>query len=274
MPHVRRGTYSTLTASQRATYEAVIHALDHHRLLGIVDAVTAIWGRGRPNSFGTDQFRLSVVLSRNAQIQLWDKGFEFSGRGHVKRSSGSSENRYTTDNAREPGRLPKLQVSWLREDPRIGEIDIDYRSLRRLAHLDPANSDVRESSGENPHFCLHIAKYGERLVDWWNDEPEECNRSVANSSVPLSPPGWVELGLENTPEEWAIDVPNTETLDVGRRMVVTKFREMFFRIRSGGSRPPVVGRVYRGTCVRLLADHERMGGGVLWVRIQRVNCDR
>ena len=174
--------YSPLTVAQRATYEAIVHALDHHRLLGIVDAVTVIWGEAfQPNGLlstdGKDQFRLSVVLNRNALTRLWDENFEFSGRGHVKRSSGSSASIYDTDSAREPGGLPKLQVSWLRDDPRIGEIDIDYRSLRSLPHLNPENSDVRGSLRGNPHYCLHRAKYDDsrqKLVDWWNSEPEQC----------------------------------------------------------------------------------------------------
>lgn len=37
-------TYETLTKEQRSTYEAIIHALDSKDLLGIVDAVTMIWG--------------------------------------------------------------------------------------------------------------------------------------------------------------------------------------------------------------------------------------
>ena len=151
----------------------------------VVDAVTVIWGvvgeafqpNGLLSTAGKDQFRLSVVLNRNALTRLWDENFEFSGRGHVKRSSGSSASIYDTDSAREPGGLPKLQVSWLRDDPRIGEIDIDYRSLRSLPHLNPENSDVRGSLRGNPHYCLHRAKYDDsrqKLVDWWNSEPEQC----------------------------------------------------------------------------------------------------
>ena len=171
--------YKTLSESQRVTYEAIIHALDHHRLLGILDAVTAIWGKeavprnGRtPPAKGTDQFRLSVVLDPNALTRLWESGFEFDGRGHVRFARGSSARVRSTDSARGPQDLPRLHVSWLRADPRVGEIDIDYRS--GLPHMDRDNSDVRKSSDGTSHYCLHRAKYGNRLVDWWNEEQEQC----------------------------------------------------------------------------------------------------
>lgn len=175
--------YSTLTVAQRATYEAIVHALDHHDLLDIVDAVTAIWGEAfQPNGLlstdGKEQFRLSVVLHRNALTRLWGENFEFSGRGHVKHSSGSSASIYNTGSARESGGLPRLHISWLRDDPRIGEIDIDYRSLGSLRHISPENSDVRGSLSGTPHYCLHQAKYGDsrqRLVDWWNSKPQQCD---------------------------------------------------------------------------------------------------
>ena len=86
-------TYDTLTVAQRATYEAIMHALDYHKLLGILDAVTAVWGEecqrnGLLSTDGAEQFRLSVVLSHDAPTRLWESKFEFNRRGHVKRASG------------------------------------------------------------------------------------------------------------------------------------------------------------------------------------------
>ena len=78
-----------------------------------------------------------------------------------------------TDAVRGKGDLPRLQVSWLESDSRIGEIDIDYRESSE-SHMRPANSDVRASTAGVPHYCLHREKYGERLVAWWTDEEIDC----------------------------------------------------------------------------------------------------
>jgi hypothetical protein len=271
-----------LTVAQRATYEAIIHALDHHKLLGIVDAVTAVWGQecqgnGLLSTKGAEQFRLSVVLSYDAPTRLWESKFKFIGRGHVRRASGASVSRNNTDSAREPGDLPKLQVSWLRDDPRIGEIDIDYRSLWSVPHLDPENSDVREVNPQGtPHYCLYRAKYGDELTDWWAGGDTRCDvPGSAKEAIVLR--GWVEFGHARDPERWPFRFPgplekNLQGLEEARRnrfqLVTTEsiqVQPVVSQTREG-ARPLEVGR-----CVVPLS--YRHSGNTLWVRVKRVDCE-
>ena len=179
-------SYATLTESQRATYEAIVHALENTGLLEIVQAVTAVWGeavdeRGLLSRQGLDQFRVSVVLSRDAREKLWAHGTKLDYRGHVKLAEGDRVGVDDADGARELGDPPNLHVSWREDDPRIGEIDIDYRPLRsspvRGGHLEPENSDVRKSFDGTRHYCLYLRKYDDGLVDWWadNDDGQACD---------------------------------------------------------------------------------------------------
>ena len=181
--------YRTLTPAQRSTYEAIMIALWREDLLDIVDAVTGIWGEafqdnGLLSPIGTDQFRLSVELSPNAVKLLEDRRFQFFSRGHVKLSSGGTGRNPHSARAPSGTRYPRLQISWLSGDSRIGEIDLDYRAHGRFnifsRHLDPANSDIRDSHDDISHYCMYRMKYGTRLNDWWKEVPEDC---VRNASV-------------------------------------------------------------------------------------------
>lgn len=259
--------YATLTEAQRATYEAIMHALDHHELLDTIDAVTAIWGEGRASS-GADQFRLSVILSRDAPSVLKSKGFKFEDGRHVKLSSGRGVGSGTVS-AREPGNVPKLQVSWLESDPRIGEIDIDYRPpdardvVGLIHHLYPSNSDVRG------YYCPHRTKYNQGgLIDWWNESPEECRDVTEAESHP--PAGWVQLGPDYNPKSWALDVQDVASLAPDLRVEVTRFRHIRLTTSTTAD---ALGTIDRGACVELLGEHERQSGGLIWVRIQRVDCE-
>ena len=213
---------------------------------------------------GADQFRLSVVLSRDARTLLWQQGFEFSGRGHVKLFDGSSANRYTTDSARESGGLPKLQISWRRQDPRIGEIDIDYRSLDSFSHVaSAANSDVRASG--NVHYCLHVAKYGNRLVNWWDEDLGCRNSTVADNALGI--PGWTQLGATYDTIDWVFDVPSADSLEVGRVLSVRQYRDLYYTTSRGDP----IGRVDYGQCVALL-ERPVVENRIFWIRVQRVDC--
>ncbi len=256
--------YATLTEAQRATYEAIVHALDHLELLDTIDAVTAIWGEGRASA-GADQFRLSVVLSLDAPSVLKRKGFKFEDGRHVKFSSGRREGSGTAS-AREPGTIPKLQVSWLEGDPRMGEIDIDYHSHRVddvwgiFSHLDSSNSDVRG------HYCSHRKKYHQGgLIDWWNESPEECRDVTEPESYPQA--GWVQLGPGYNPDSWALEVQDVQSLAPGSRVLVKRFRNI--RLTKHIRAAPL-GTIDKGACVRLLEEAEHESGDLIWVRIQRV----
>ena len=261
--------YYTLTKSQRATYEAIVHALEHHDLLDIVDAVTAIWGEpDTPSTQGLDQFRISVILSRDALDRLSEDGFALGDWGHVKRADGRGSSAIQANGTREPGdTMPKLQISWFENDPRIGEIDIDYRAAG-LRHGDPQNSDVRESLDDVLHYCLYRAKYGDALIDWWNAEPTQCTEVPA---MPPRPEGWVFLGPASDSDNWPFDVNDVDSLQVGLRMRSTEYRQAYLRPRRGITGPQPLFVIDSPTCVELL--NKTRYGTAIWVHIRPVACE-
>lgn len=168
-----------LTVSQRATFEAVAHALEQEGIDGLIVSVTAVWGEDPRSTDGTRQFRVSVVLAEDVERILNENGYVLSKRGHVILPTGEVEKGdRDADSARQPGRPPKLQISWLEADPTIGEVDIDYREFQlsfdvfRLGfggHLEPNNSSVMARlPGGRSHYSLHLDRYGPGLVRWWN----------------------------------------------------------------------------------------------------------
>ena len=61
-----------------------------------------------------------------------------------------------------------MQVSWLRGNPTVGEVDIDYLKPGDLGHDYAWNSDVRfQRGGHVSHYRRHVRTYGAGLVDWW-----------------------------------------------------------------------------------------------------------
>ena len=169
--------YRGLRESQRTTFESIMHALGSMAKLEIIESVTAIWGEGHPEwAEGTDQFRLSVILADGAvRNLLTDPNFEQNevlgvGLGHVKLPSGVVVDWQDADSVRQTGRRPTLQISWLEDDYRIGEVDIDYRENDN-EHHEASNSDVRsELPDGTPHFDLHTERYGQGLFRWWSSQ--------------------------------------------------------------------------------------------------------
>ena len=165
--------YNSLTESQRATFEAIVHALYAQGIFAIVDEVTAIWGEDPGSDDGEDQFRLSVTFAEGTvEFLLSHRDYrkhplEF-GWGHVKLPNGDVAGWTDADSVRQTGRRPGLQISWLENDRTTGEIDIDYRENGE-GHDDPANSDVRASAEGEPHLDRHRERYRlpPALNPWW-----------------------------------------------------------------------------------------------------------
>lgn len=163
--------YNALEEPDRATFEAIMHALGAQGLLDIVTSVTAIWGEVPPFTQGLDQFRISVRLVDGAPARLDDNGYRRSGNPHVKLPDGRRVGWRDAATARQSGGHPSMQISWLKEDPTVGEIDIDYvpfgwRAFFGFGHASPGNSDVRDDLwGTRPNYDEHIRRYG--LERWW-----------------------------------------------------------------------------------------------------------
>lgn len=169
------GLYDSLTVTQRATFEAVIHALEAEGIDDLIEGVTRVWG-ATSGAEGVRQFRLSVTLVPDARARLEALDYGISYRGHVILPSGEVvKGDFDVDSARQRGRTPKLQISWLEDTPTVGEVDIDYRPFGFFdligfpgGHLDPDNSNVTAALGSGyPHYHLHAARYGPGLVRWW-----------------------------------------------------------------------------------------------------------
>jgi hypothetical protein len=165
-------SYDRLSASTRATFEAVTHALLNTTLttqdgsslgtgLDLIQLVEAVYGQ-IPGLGGDRQFRLYALLKPDA----------------LDRLSRSQQFRRRSDNGtyhagypicfRQRGGVPALQVS-VTATGRRADIDIDYRSTRVPlvlfnGHLRSSNSDVRVDR----NFNRFVDRWG-GLTDWWND---------------------------------------------------------------------------------------------------------
>lgn len=164
--------YNALEESERTTFEAIMHALEDQGLLDLVTGVTAIWGEIPRSTQGLDQFRLSVTLAAGAAERLRSSDYPGQNGPHVKLPNGRRVGWRDAATARQSGGPPSMQVSWLKRNPTVGEIDIDYIPFGALAffgmgHMSPQNSDVRaDPLGEPPNYDVHVRRYG-HLERWW-----------------------------------------------------------------------------------------------------------
>ena len=172
--------YDALKESERTTLEAIMHALQRGGVLHLVTGVTAIWGEIPQSTQGLDQFRISVTLAEGAPAHLHNNGYPGRSNPHVKLPNGDRVGWRGADTARQSDGPPSMQVSWLKRDPTVGEIDIDYirfgevefsasflANILGFGHTSPQNSDVRaDPLGNPPNYCVHVNRYG-YLERWW-----------------------------------------------------------------------------------------------------------
>jgi hypothetical protein len=166
------GSYDKLSASTRATFEAVTHALLNTTLtaqdgsslgtgLDLIELVEAVYGQ-IPGLGGDRQFRLYALLKPDALDRL-SRSEEFK-----RRSDNDVFHAGYPICFRQRGGLPALQLS-ITATGRRADIDIDYRSGRVPfvlfnGHWRSSNSDVRVDR----NFNRFVSRWGE-LSDWWND---------------------------------------------------------------------------------------------------------
>ena len=171
--------YNSRRQSERTTFEAIVHALESLELLHLVQSVDAMWGVQNTEE-GRHQYRLSATLIDGAVDELKRRrDFRFDAvTGHVKLADGTligggtpwaflrAAPRVDTVRQWRPQRGPhraSMQISWLEDDRRTADIDIDYRAFGSGDHSRPWNSDVRFST----HYEFHVETYGPGLPNWW-----------------------------------------------------------------------------------------------------------
>jgi hypothetical protein len=163
--------YSSLTQSQRTTYEAVMHALSRSKLtdgtgkplkqnaLELVTSINEI--AGQINGVrGDKQYRLYVSLAPEAE-DILTRSREF-----FRDKDNTVFHKDFPINFRQRGREPTLQIS-ISKDGSRADIDVDYRSSRPPqalvnGHLRAANSDVRVGN----NYLEHIGRWF-GLIRWW-----------------------------------------------------------------------------------------------------------
>ena len=175
---------ATLTADRRTVFHAAVRALfteilarggnpSGYRLIDFVDHVTGIWGLRPGNNQGRHQFRVSLT---------WRPGFVSALEGsrnlpstsgpHVLMPGGDDDPMFTSFDVRagrhsrthrEAVDPPNIQVSYLRRDPSVGEIDIDFHGVPILCfcHCTPSNSDPSSAKrGGHSHLDDFNVRYG------------------------------------------------------------------------------------------------------------------
>jgi hypothetical protein len=163
--------WSTLSVSERTTFDAVTHALERTELsdengqsLGKaldlcldVDSIAGqYYGRG-----GDQQFRIYFKLRPDTR-EILEKSREF----YHDHDNTVYHIGYPFSH-RQTGKPPTIQFS-MSEDGLKGDIDVDYRSSKMPramwnGHITSANSDVR--AGKN--YSLHTDRWM-GLSAWWN----------------------------------------------------------------------------------------------------------
>jgi RHS repeat-associated protein len=162
--------YNGLDESERATYEAVTHALMNTALtdangnvvgnaLDLVASVDSIAGEVEGKG-GDKQFRVYFTLKEGAaEILQSAQGFA-RGKNRVHHEGFPDSFRQGRNPLRK-GKRAGLQVS-VSADGNRSDVDVDYRFL---THLTVDNSDVRAEG----NYQRHIDRWP-GLVKWWDDK--------------------------------------------------------------------------------------------------------
>jgi len=128
-------------------------------LSAFIQEIRGVWGVRPRNPQGKHQFRLSVYFKTGVRDALdQSKAFNKAAFPHVLlpvRHGGDDDPEFKDfTSGREPKTWrqeaddpPRLQVSLLNADERIGEIDVDFHSWSHECHNVPANSDVASVAG-------------------------------------------------------------------------------------------------------------------------------
>lgn len=134
-------------------------------LIDFVDTFTGIWGVRTGSRIGEHQFRLSVKWRSKSGRTIHDalsESFNFPrayfSRPHVLKPGGDDDPTFVDFRVDNDAitRIqviwghPKIQVSYLKDDPTVGEVDLDFHYWYAPCHYTPSNSDPA-SVGRNSH---------------------------------------------------------------------------------------------------------------------------
>jgi hypothetical protein len=156
-------------------------------LIALIDQVRGVWGARPGSREGRHQFRLSVVLTPGVR-KLLDRSSAFQrGLGaHVLMpvaTGGDDDPAFSGFTVERDARTwrqvaddpPRLQISVLRSDETIGEIDIDFDEF--LCHFRPSNSDPGSMRLRTDH--QHLGMLNKR----YSSSPDltaECHNWVSH----------------------------------------------------------------------------------------------
>ena len=128
-----------------------------------IEELRGIWGSRPGNTEGRHQFRLSVYFKPGVRAALTSsKVFDDTGGAHVLLPGGDDDPKFkgfTLGDNPETWRQvtdspPRLQVSILESDERVGDIDVDFDTW--LCHLQPSNSDVGSMTKASHAHLTHL----------------------------------------------------------------------------------------------------------------------
>lgn len=168
--------FTALSPDRQTVFDSIVHAMFIElvnsrgktgvRPVDLLVGTRAIWGARPGKGHGVWQFRMSAQFD----AKLWplleqSLTFPHTKHGHVLLAEppGADDNpifgnfQVRDDDAVATFRMdkhPSLQISYLKAQPTIGEIDIDFDdpvSLKFICHNRPANSDAGSINVGHPH---------------------------------------------------------------------------------------------------------------------------
>jgi hypothetical protein len=173
-----------LSEDRRAVFDSIIRALfvrildddgnPGPRVIDLVDEVRGIWGVRKGLKEGRFMFRMSMRFNPKLKSALEaSSNIPKAINGHVLlpiEKGGDDDPAFTGFDAllttkdvvtfRAATPEPKLQISLLKNDPRIGEVDIDYDGVTIFCkcHCRPSNSDPG-SHKPSPDTHVHLTAF-------------------------------------------------------------------------------------------------------------------
>lgn len=199
-----------LSPDRRALFDAVTRALfvgienadgsSTKRVITLIEEVRGIWGMRPGEKEGRRLFRVSARFDAGARATLKaSSNIPQAVAGHVLMPvavGGDDDSKFTAFEIkaggdvvtfRQRGQRPKLQLSLLTNDERVGEIDLDFDAgcgpwPIKDCHCKPSNSDVGShvASGEDNHLVMFNARvplFSSPLSAAWKNTAAHCKAS-------------------------------------------------------------------------------------------------